>query len=399
MGTATVPKYNIGMHGASEESVEATHPPRFDGVRLRGFRAFRDLSIQGLGRVNLITGRNNTGKSSVLEALRILTTTAALDVICDILRHREEDGVGADEEIRSPDPESLLQVSGLFHGFQQPSGSPEPITISSNGRSGPTTMTVRLDWFSQERDSVGNYRLVPLAHDLFGDTNGIAALVVETGDERLTHPLDRFRRYLGRSRHVRPVLSNGRSTSCTFVSPYAGEGTAMWEPLWDRIALTDDEKDVVEALHIIAPTISGVNMVRDKSAFRSRTAIVRADDIAQPVPLRSFGDGLNRLFGIILSLVNARGGFLLIDEFENGLHYSVQLDTWRTVFRLAQSRDIQVFATSHSWDTIEAFQRAAAEAPANGVLVRLARRNDEIVPTVFAEDELAIATRDKIEIR
>ena len=173
----------------------------------------------------------------------------------------------------------------------------------------------------------------------------------------------------------------------------------MWEPLWDRIALTDDEKDVVEALHIIAPTISGVNMVRDKSAFRSRTAIVRADDIAQPVPLRSFGDGLNRLFGIILSLVNARGGFLLIDEFENGLHYSVQLDTWRTVFRLAQSRDIQVFATSHSWDTIEAFQRAAAEAPGNGVLVRLARRNDEIVPTVFAEDELAIATRDKIEIR
>lgn len=173
----------------------------------------------------------------------------------------------------------------------------------------------------------------------------------------------------------------------------------MWEPLWDRIALTDDEKDVVKALHIVAPTISGVNMVRDKSVFRSRTAIVRVGDIAQPVPLRSFNDGLNRLFGIILSLVNAHGGFLLIDEFENGLHYSVQLDTWRTVFRLAQSRDIQVFATSHSWDAIEAFQKAAAEAPANGVLVRLARRNDDIIPTVFAEDELAIATRDKIEMR
>ena len=184
-----------------------------------------------------------------------------------------------------------------------------------------------------------------------------------------------------------------------FVSPYAGEGTEMWESLWDRIALTDDEQDVVEALHIIAPTISGVNMVRDKSVFRSRTAIVRTGDIAQPIPLRSFGDGLNRLFGIVLSLVNARGGFLLIDEFENGLHYSVQLNMWRTVFRLAQSRDIQVFATSHSWDTIEAFQKAAAEAPANGVLVRLARRKDDIIPTVFAEDELAIATRDKIEMR
>ena len=387
------------MDRAFDESVEATPPPRLDTVGLRGFRAFRDFTIQGLGRVNLITGRNNTGKSSVLEALRILTTNAALDVISDILRHREEDGIGVTEDVPSPDSETLFQVSGLFHGFQQPSASPEAITITSNGRCGPTTMTVRLDWFSEERDSVGNYRLVPLAHGPFGDANGTAALVVETGDETRTHPLDRFRRHLRRSRQARPVLSIGRSTSCTFMSPYAGEGTEMWEPLWDRIALTDEEKDVVEALHIIAPTISGVNMVRDKSVFRSRTAIVRADGIAQPVPLRSFGDGLNRLFGIILSLVNAHGGFLLIDEFENGLHYSVQLDTWRTVFRLAQSRDIQVFATSHSWDTIEAFQKAAAETSASGVLVRLARRSDDIIPTVFAEDELAIATRDRIEMR
>ncbi len=89
----------------------------------------------------------------------------------------------------------------------------------------------------------------------------------------------------------------------------------------------------------------------------------------------------------------------MIDEFENGLHYGVQLDAWRTVFRLAQSRDIQVFATSHSWDTVEAFQKAAAEAPATGVLVRLARHDGEILPTVFAEDELAIATRNRIEMR
>ena len=90
---------------------------------------------------------------------------------------------------------------------------------------------------------------------------------------------------------------------------------------------------------------------------------------------------------------------MLIDEFENGLHYSVQLDAWRTVFRLAQSRDIQVFATSHSWDTIEAFQRAAAETTEVGVLIRLARKGEDIIPTVFSEDELAIVTRDRIETR
>lgn len=374
-------------------------PPRFDSIELTRFRVFRELSIQGLGRVNLITGRNNTGKSSILEGLRILTTDAALDVISDILRYREEDGVGADKEGHPADPESLFQVSGLFHGFPQLSEKPESIVISATGRTGLMTMTLGLDWFSEERDSAGNYRLVPLAPDLFGNSDGIAALVAKTNGEFRIHPLDRFRRYLTRTRRPRPSVANGEATSCAFISPYAGEGTELWEPLWDRIALTDNEQDVIDALHIIDPTISAISMIRGTSALRSRTAIVRASGVPRPVPLRSFGDGLNRLFGLILSLVNARGGFLLIDEFENGLHYSVQLDAWRTVFRLARSRDIQVFATSHSWDTIGAFQKAAAETVESGVLIRLARKGEHIIPTVFSEDELAIATRDRIETR
>jgi predicted ATP-dependent endonuclease of OLD family len=108
---------------------------------------------------------------------------------------------------------------------------------------------------------------------------------------------------------------------------------------------------------------------------------------------------MNRLFGIILSLVNAKDGLLLIDEFENGMHYTVQTDAWRAVFKLASRLDIQVVATSHSWDAIEAFQKAASESPEDGVLIRLTRKGDDIVPTVFREDELAIATRDRIEVR
>jgi ABC-type multidrug transport system ATPase subunit len=130
-----------------------------------------------------------------------------------------------------------------------------------------------------------------------------------------------------------------------------------------------------------------------------RTAIVRSDRIPRPVPLRSFGDGLNRLFGIVLSLVSAKDGLLLIDEFENGMHHTVQLAVWRTVFALAQKLDIQVFATSHSWDSIEAFQKAAAEVPEEGVLVRLSRKGEDIIPTLFRKNELAVATRDRIEVR
>jgi predicted ATP-dependent endonuclease of OLD family len=117
------------------------------------------------------------------------------------------------------------------------------------------------------------------------------------------------------------------------------------------------------------------------------------------VPLRSFGDSVNRLFGIVLSLVTAKDGLLLIDEVENGLHHSVQYDVWKTIFALAQRLNVQVLATSHSWDTIEAFQKAAGETPEDGVLVRLLRRGDDVIATVFDEEDLRIVTRDKIEVR
>ena len=69
------------------------------------------------------------------------------------------------------------------------------------------------------------------------------------------------------------------------------------------------------------------------------------------------------------------------------------------MFDLSNRLNIQVVATSHSWDTIEAFQHVANEHTEDGVLIRLSRRDEEIIPTLFREDELAIATRDRIEVR
>ena len=365
---------------------------KIESITLEQFRAFRELTIRGLGRVNLITGKNNTGKSSVLEGLRLLANDATPDVIHDILRYREENIEEAEEEEHPTDPDSLFLFSGLFHGFPLLSEDPEPIAISTTSdKSRPMRMDIHLDWFLEHPDLD---EMVLLDKP---EPDGIAALRVETQDATRIHRLDRFGRYLHPMHRARFKSSNGTRMPCIFASPYSGESTGALGPLWDKIALSDWEKDVVEGLRIIDPQISAVSMVG--STRRNLTAIVRADNIARPLPLRSFGDGLNRLFGIILSLVNARGGLLLVDEFENGLHHTVQLDVWRTIFQLAQTLDIQVFATSHSWDAVESFQEAAAEAPEEGALIRLARRGEDIIPTVLSEDELAIATRDQIEVR
>jgi hypothetical protein len=374
--------------------------PKIGTLTIERFRSLRQLKLEGLGSVNLITGRNNTGKSSVLEALRILASDASPSVINNILRYREEDIGEPEEPTRPMDTEGMLQISSLFPGFPQLSDKPQPIVIMANGRQRPMKLTLEVAWVSEERDQEGARRLVPQQSNLFGEErDGIPALVVEAGGAKRILTLDYFRRYPYRGRPFRADLGDEPSLPCVFVNPYGGERTATLGVLWDKIALSDREKDVVEALRIIDPEISAVSMVGGEGPRQQRTAIVRASNLPRPVPLRSFGDGLNRLFGIVLSLVNAKDGLLLIDEFENGMHHTIQLDAWRAVFKLSRRLGIQVFATSHSWDSVEAFQKAAVESPEEGVLVRLSRKGEDIIPTLFREDELTVATRDRIEVR
>ena len=107
-----------------------------------------------------------------------------------------------------------------------------------------------------------------------------------------------------------------------------------------------------------------------------------------------------RALGISLALVNVKDGILLIDEFENGLYYSVQPDLWQFIFRVARRLNVQVFATTHSWDCIEGFQKAAQEDnQEEGLLIRLESKKGEIAATLFDERQLGIVTREQIEVR
>ena len=371
----------------------------FPDLSIKGFRGFKDLTIPQLGRVTLITGKNNTGKSSILEALRLHTQDAAPHVLYNILTSREENIRGMDEDDRSYDPDNMFHASSLFHGFPQLSEDFDPISISTSGKTRRMELSLRVDWFAEVVDSDGNRRLLARQQTLLAGPELAPALVARNEEGEQIWPLDTLHRQVRLRREPRPRPSDKARMACILVSPYGGGGTETLGHLWDWVALAPEEKDVVDALRIIDPRISAISMVGGSDRHFARTAIVRAKNFARPVPLRSFGDGLNRLFAIVLSLVNARGGLLLIDEFENGLHHTVQLDAWRMIFRLAQRLDIQVFATSHSWDAVETFQKAAAEAHEDGALLKLTHRDDKIFATVFAEDELAVATRHNIEVR
>lgn len=366
-------------------------------LQVDGFRALKHLRIEGLGKVNLITGKNNSGKSSLLEAVRILASGGALRTFSDIMTYREEMGAAADAE-RTYLKTEIAPFCNLFNGFPALSPNHIAFTIAATGSLPPSVskISASINWFTRKSDPErGSVSYEPAAGDMFDDVESFPGLNLDIAGRKRIVPLDRLSRVsqMRLDADVAPV-------PCVYLEPFSSRSTIQLSALWDAVVLTDTELEIVKALRIISADIQGVSMIgSDERRNRPRTAIARSSRYPNPVPLRTFGDGVNRLFGLILSLCNARNGVLLVDEIDNGLHYSVQGDIWRTIFRLAEKLNVQVFATSHSSDCVRAFEEAAHDSPEAGALVRLTEKNGTIIPTVFTEQELAIVARDQIEVR
>jgi AAA15 family ATPase/GTPase len=118
------------------------------------------------------------------------------------------------------------------------------------------------------------------------------------------------------------------------------------------------------------------------------------------VPLGNLGHGASRLFEIAILLAHARGGVFLIDEIEVGLHHLAMESVWHMILETSQQLDIQVFATTHSKDCIQALaslyrrNRALQDVVALHRLEAGATRSER-----FSIDDVEVADDAKVELR
>jgi ABC-type uncharacterized transport system ATPase subunit len=168
--------------------------------------------------------------------------------------------------------------------------------------------------------------------------------------------------------------------------------------LWDKINLSPKEDIVIEALKIIIPDVERVGFSISPGM---NTIKLKLKDQTELVPLSSMGDGMNRILTLAMALVSTEKGVLLIDEIETGLHYEAQLDMWRLVLKTAQDLDVQVFATTHSWDCIAAFKEALQELEDQSVakLFRLDSKYGKLRAVEYDAEEIRIAVNQGVEVR
>ncbi len=351
-----------------------------DSLEIRNFRGLKELKIEKLGRVNLLVGKNNTGKTSVLEALRLYAQPASLRTLFEIFEERNEIDRASAQPISRFESPKPLPIEELFCGRQVNYANDETGSLIVIGPSSGPQLLISPKRTNPLRGSMRDSLI--LLFD-FRDQSEFIDLL----DYRLSEMEDA----------VSP-FSETFATPCFFRNATRID-SARLSALWDTIALSDLETDVSAILGTLSSEIERLAFVPVGTRSPQRVPFVRLRGVDVPVPLRSLGDGVNRLLEIALTLVSAKDGFLLIDEFENGLHYSVQSVIWKFVFEIAKKLNVQVFATTHSFDCIQAFQDAASESDAEGVMIGLAIKKGKLLVGEYDEEDLRVVVEGQIEVR
>jgi predicted ATPase len=371
-----------------------------DSLHIQRFRGFEDLQLVGLGSVNLLVGKNNIGKTTILEAIKMRCAgTGAIEEMGNLLGSRQEiqRELSAEGEARQQ-----WDIDRLF--FCPPNGTGQPLQrrLSIGPVGAPqSTLTIELAWVREVRHDTGEITRQVLTEisEPQNDQNIFEAVIVNFGPSlRRIYIPDRIFRWDRPPSRPRTADADKGQINCHYVPARGFTGREAGD-LWDRVVLTDLESDVLNALRIIDPTIERISLIKSEARMVSRVALIRRSGRGSPEPLNSLGDGMIRVFEMALGLANSKGGILLVDEFENGVHYSVQRELWSFIFEVASRLQSQVFAATHSWDCIAAFQEAASAHPDEGALIGLYQRDNKISATVFDERRLEIVTKESIEVR
>ena len=368
-------------------------------LTVSNFLGIDNLTLPRLGRVTLLAGKNSVGKTTLLDAIRVYAARGRYSVLSEILKRREEVLSVADED---GDGVSEIDWAALFHGR----GSSAANCVSIGPTNADDQLKIEMSRLTDEQSS----RLAKISPDLPADDR-LRALKVMYGDYVGTLPwwfVPRGEISVGissRGHFLHRLLNDSDPPpviSCASLGPGLPDNAGI-AGFWDNVVLTKYADHAAQSLRLIfGDDVDDVVMVGEGFRGRpGRRAIVKFKSNEWPVPLRSLGDGALRLCGIALALANSHNGFLLLDEAENGIHYSLQSDFWRMVLRTAHENNVQVVATTHSWDCVSGFARAAKEsADVEGILIRLDRNDDgELRPVLYSEKNLGIAAGQGIEVR
>lgn len=349
----------------------------YSTITIEGFRCFPRFELQGLNRINLLVGANNSGKTALLEAIALLKSKGDPQPIVEAAFRRGE-VVHADDETPRAD------IRRLFHGHTMGKESLVVLTGATGRSTESATVRIGARRSSRMERRAGRRGVGSephLAHDFRVDevelSSGEVAVDAHGG-----------------------LVWSGGHVPASGMARLVPTGSLSGDELVEMISpllLTDREQLLLEALRIIDDQIEGFRIAplpNGRRYLSRECAIVKLRGMTTPVPIGSLGDGVWRLFTLATAMASASGGVVLVDDIDTGLHYSVMEQMWRHVASMATRLDVQVFATTHSRDCYEAL---SAVEEGSATIHRIERGRTRSV--VFGGPMVTAAAANDVEVR
>ena len=375
-------------------------------LALQGYRGFQSFGLSDLKRVNLLVGKNNCGKTSILEAVDLLVSRGNSTVLSQSAHRRGEIGpLRGMEQLSSRGQEMLPDISHLFFGRQLKQGA--ALRISSDHDAG--TLLVELLSLPEVEEALGLRGSEGTRQTLF------------FADDLNPEPVLGFRvtSNVPNWFHISPVLHDGlllflrsvrseisksepvpETPPVKFLTADSLQSDSM-RIMWDRVLAEGRESEVINAMKLLESDLDSIHFLTD-DAYRGTSGgvLVGSRKSGRRVPLGSFGDGMRRLLALSLSLVRTANGFLLLDEIDTGLHFSAMKEMWKLVVNTARRSNVQVFATTHSYDCIRGLADLVESSPTLASDISVQKIENSLAEAVSLDaEQVRVAVRQDIEVR
>ncbi|MBO1351004.1 MAG: AAA family ATPase [Hormoscilla sp. GUM202] len=342
-----------------------------DNLTIHSFRGLQEINLQSLGQINLFVGVNNSGKSSVLEA--ISTYCRPLDPLGWL-------GTAWRREVKSsrtPQWEALKWLfpqNSTIEDFYQ-----GEIHISGDGkfrvrelkaiyrelaRTEPDPDKIESDIEEEETKTV---RGAELEMKATLDKEGQLSLFEREEEVSKTVQIWENKRFVNRGKRCKIELPVDTVTAVSH------RLEKLQVELLSEATLYEFKPEIIKLLQVMDEGIIDLDLL----SVRGNTTGLYIDrqQIGRS-PLSAFGDGVRRLLYIALTLAKVRGGVLLIDELETAIHTLALKPALSWLVQACQQMDVQLFATTDSLETVDELLEAS-ETIADLVLYRLYPRESQ----------------------
>jgi AAA15 family ATPase/GTPase len=353
-------------------------------MEVEGFKGLKHLSIPKLTRITLVGGKNNVGKTSLLEALFLFFDRTNPQMITSQFARR---GV----KVLPLDPE--LMWAPIFHDYEMKNEigiavtsvkSTETMSVRFNPNFSPSLVRAknRAQGGQQPQIRTDQEPTPSYALDISYKVDGKKAT------SHLVMGIDGLTLHVGSSKVKREQAVYIASRS--LINP--NEDAERF----GKLDILGKQDEVIRFLRIIEPNLRALS-----SVTVGNISMIYGDiGLGRKIPVPYMGEGVSKLLSIILAIANAKAGLVLIDEFENGIHYSVMERIWEAIGKAAREFDCQVIATTHSYECVEAFYEAlSGDLEDDATYLRLDRIHDEIKAKIFDIDMLKVAITTNSEVR